>query len=160
MTNKRIIFLLDKSGSMEPRVKDTLGGFESFVKEASEEDTLITLYTFSDRLTNVFRDRPPSDAKLVDYTPRGNTALYDAMGEILNNHGETDGTFIIMTDGEENASRKYTKAHVQDLIKRTKLTLVYAGADIDDAIDLGVHSTHYYDGAKTPEMFRMLSQSV
>lgn len=155
---KRIIFLLDKSGSMEPRVTDTIGGFQTFVKEASPE-TLITLYTFSDRLTNVFRDQPPTNAKLIDYTPCGNTALYDAMGEILSVHKE-EGTFIIMTDGEENASRKYTKAHVKDLIKATKLTLVYAGADIDDAIDLGVHTTYHYDGLRTPEMFRMLSQSV
>ena len=153
------VFLLDKSGSMEPRIADTLGGFNSFVNEQKQFGGTLTLYTFSDRISCVYRDVPIDYVKpLEDYVPSGNTALYDAMGEILNTHEE--GTFAIMTDGEENASRKYTKAHVKDLIKRSKMNVIYFGADIEDANDMGIHNAHYYDGNNTPETFRMLSQEV
>lgn len=155
------VFLLDKSGSMQSRVSDTIGGFNSFVDEQMKEGGTLSLYTFSDRLTNVYRAIPIKDVKPLtpsDYIPSGNTALYDAMGTILNTHNT--GTLVVMTDGEENASRKYTKAHVKDLIARSKLNIIYAGADIDDAVELGVHSVHHYDGQRTPEMFRLLSQEL
>ena len=155
------VFLLDKSGSMEPRIDDTVGGFNSFLDEQKKDGGALTLYTFSDKLTCEYRDKDIGDVspmKRTDYIPGGNTALYDAMGEILNTHDE--GTFVILTDGEENSSRKYTKAHVKDLITRTKMTVIYAGADINDAAELGVHSVHHYDGHRTPEIFRLLSQEL
>lgn len=155
------VFLLDKSGSMHTRVSDTIGGFNSFVSEQVKDGGTLSLYTFNDRLKCEYTNVPISDVTLMkesDYTPCGNTALYDAMGEVLNKHDS--GTLVVMTDGEENASRKYTKAHVKDLVKRSNMNIIYAGADIDDAVDLGVHSVHHYDGQRTPEMFRLLSQEV
>jgi hypothetical protein len=155
------VFLLDKSGSMQSRVADTIGGFNTLVSEQMNEGGTMSLYTFSDKLTCEYTGVPIKDVKPMtaeDYKPSGNTALYDAMGDILNKHDT--GTFVVMTDGEENASRKYTKAHVKDLIARSKLTIIYAGADIEDAVELGVHSVHHYDGHRTPEMFRLLSQEI
>lgn len=153
------VFLLDKSGSMESRISDTIGGFNTFVNEQKQFGGTLTLYTFSDRLNCVFRDVPIDDVKPLDnYAPSGNTALYDAMGEILNIH--EDGTLAVLTDGEENASRRYTKAHVKDLIKRSRMNVIYFGADIEDAAELGIKNAHYYNGDRTPETFRMLSQEV
>ena len=146
---------------MAPRVDDTIGGFNSFVNDQKEFGGTLSLYTFSDRLHCVYLNVPIDDVKLLtkkDYIPIGNTALYDAMGEILNKHDE--GKFVILTDGEENSSRKYTKAHVKDLIKRSKLEIIYAGADIEDAAELDIQTTYHYDGHATPDMFRLLSQTV
>lgn len=155
------VFLLDKSGSMCPRVSDTIGGFNSFVDEQKKEGGTLSLYTFSDYVQCVYKDKPIEEIeemKEEDYRPLGNTALYDAMGEILNSHN--DGTFVILTDGEENSSRTYTKKHVKDLISRSNLKIIYAGADIEDAKDMGISNTHHYDGARTPQTFRLLSQEV
>lgn len=155
---KRVV-LLDKSGSMESRISDTLGGFKTFVDDQKQLGGTLSLYTFSDSMNCVYRDVPIEEVNpLVDYKPSGNTALYDAMGEILNTH--EDGTLAVITDGEENASKTYTRAHVKDLIKRSRMNVIYFGADIDDAVELGIKNTHHYDGARTPEMFRMLSQEV
>ena len=144
---------------MGTRIADTIGGFNSFVNDQKKSGGTLSLYTFSDTMTCVFRDVPIEDVKpLEDYVPYGNTALYDAMGEILNTH--EDGILAVLTDGEENSSHTYTKAHVKDLIKRSRMNVIYFGADIDDAKELGIRNAHHYDGSNTPETFRVLSQEV
>merc|ERR1739848_720433 len=46
-----------------------------------------------------------------NYRPSNMTALYDAIGETLTNYSsERDNIMVIITDGEENSSRKYTLA--------------------------------------------------
>lgn len=159
------IFLLDSSGSMYERINDTIGGFNAFVEEQKEsgQGGTLSLYTFSDTLKNVYRDIPIDEVNPLTretYKPHGNTALYDAMGQILNDYQDSDGTFVIMTDGEENSSRRYTHAHVSDLVKRSKLNIIYAGADISDAQSLNIHTVFNYTGHRTPETFRLLSQAV
>lgn len=157
------IFLLDSSGSMYERIDDTIGGFNAFIDEQKKEPGTMTLYTFSDTLTCVYRDIPIEDVKPLTedtYRPSGNTALYDSMGTILRDYMDSEGTFVIMTDGEENSSRRFTHAHVKDLVKLSKLNIIYAGADIEDARRLHVPTIFSYTGAKTPDMFRLLSQTV
>lgn len=159
------IFLLDSSGSMYERIDDTIGGFNAFVDEQKKDGKggTLSLYTFSDHMKNVYKDTPIDEVQPMTtetYRPRGNTALYDSMGQILNEYEDSEGIFVIMTDGEENASKKYTHAHVKDLVKRSKLTIIYAGADIEDARSLNVPTVFGYNGARTPDMFRLLSQTV
>lgn len=156
------IFLLDKSGSMHERIADAIGGFNSFVEEQKKIDGTLTLYTFNDKLTCEYTNVDIQEVKPMDrssYVPGGNTALYDAMGHVLNDH-DVVGKLIILTDGEENSSRHYTKSHVKDLIKHSKLEIIYAGADIEDAKELGIANRFHYDGSGTPEIMRLLSTEV
>merc|ERR1711881_427171 len=54
-----------------------------------------------------------------NYNPNNMTALYDAIGETLQNYSrETDNIMVIITDGEENSSRKFNRDQVQKLIKK------------------------------------------
>ena len=157
------IFLLDKSGSMDAVLDDTIGGFNSFVREQVSLGGTLTLYTFSDTCKCEYRDVPISDVKPLTrdtYVPNGNTALYDSMGQILKDYQDKEGTFVILTDGQENSSRKYTKRHIKDLIELSKLDVMYVGVDIDSATDMGIRNTVSYDPARTPEMFRLVSESV
>lgn len=156
MSNR--IFLLDNSGSMYERIDDAIGGFNSFLDEQKNEPGTMSLYTFNHKLECVYKDIPIEDAKHLtkdDYHTSGNTALYDAMGTIIKDHEE--GVLVVLTDGQENSSTTYTKAHVKDLVAASKLRIIYAGVDLDDAKDMGIKNTLYYNGANTPETCRVLS---
>ena len=157
------IFLLDKSGSMETVLDDTIGGFNSFLREQVPLGGNLTLYTFSDTCKCEYRDVPIEEVNPLThdtYIPGGSTALYDSMGTILKDYTGKEGIFVVLTDGQENSSRKYTKAHVKDLIEASKLEMMYVGVDLDSAADMGIRNTVTYDHARTPEMFRLVSQSV
>ena len=153
------IFLLDKSGSMDSVLDDTIGGFNSFLREQVPLGGTLTLYTFSDTCKCEYRDVPIEDVSPLDrdtYIPQGNTALYDSMGQILKDYKGKQGIFVVLTDGQENSSRKYTKAHVKDLIEASKLEVMYVGVDLDSAAEIGIRNTVSYDHSRTPEMFRLV----
>lgn len=165
MTAPVRVFLLDKSGSMESVLDDTIGGFNSFVRSQIPLGGTLTLYTFSDTCTCEYRNVPIEDVKPLTnetYVPGGSTALYDAMGTVIKNEKGTAGTFVILTDGQENASKKYTKSHVKDLIRLSspELDVIYVGVDLEDAADLGIEHTMQYTPERTPELFRNVSESV
>jgi hypothetical protein len=162
-----VLFLLDKSGSMEERLEDTIGGFNSFIRTLHENspEALVSLYTFSDKCTCEYSGVPVGHVKFMSrdtYVPAGNTALLDSIGKVIQDAGENaEGVFVILTDGYENASRKYTKSHIKDLIHlHPKLEVKYIGADLDQAADLGIKDVTRYDGSNTSGIFRMLSESV
>ena len=162
-----VLFLLDKSGSMEERLEDTIGGFNCFIRNLHENspEALVSLYTFSDRCTCEYSKVPVGEVKFMSrdsYVPAGNTALLDSIGKVIKEAGkEAEGLLVILTDGYENASRKYSKDHIKDLISlHPKLEVKYIGADLEQASDLGIKDTIRYDGANTPGIFRMLSESV
>lgn len=174
------IFLLDSSGSMESVLEDTIGGFNSFVRSQVPLGGTLSFYTFSDRCKCEYRNVPIEDVKPLThetYIPGGSTALYDAMGKVLTDNGEPldndadlerdNGeplatTLVVLTDGQENASRKYTKSHVKDLIRFAgdRLSVIYIGVDIEEAADLGIQNTLEYEPARTPDLFRLVSESV
>ena len=162
-----VLFLLDKSGSMEERLEDTIGGFNSFIRTLYEKspEAIVSLYTFSDKCTCEYSRVPVGQVKFMSkdtYVPGGNTALFDSIGKVIKEAGkDAEGLLVILTDGYENASRKYTKEHIKDLILlHPKLEIKYIGADLEQAGDLGIKDTIRYDGANTPGIFRMLSESV
>ena len=75
---------------------------------------------------------------------------------------------MILTDGLENSSHKFTKAHIKDLIEaKTKegWTFAYLGANQDafaeaGSIGIAAGCTMNYDGNRTPEAFTRLSAAV
>ena len=74
----------------------------------------------------------------------------------------------ILTDGLENASNKFTKAHIKDLIdQKTKegWTFMYLGANQDafqeaGALGIAPAGTLNYDSRQTGSAFRALSQAM
>lgn len=160
-----IAVVLDCSGSMEPIKADTIGGFNSFLAEQQKQpgEAFITLTQFDDRYDIVYSNQAIKSApKLTDanYVPRANTALFDAIGRTINDVGsqlralpEADRPgkviFVIITDGEENASREYKRDKVFEMIthQRDKYNweFVYLGANQDaiaTATQLGVQASN------------------
>ncbi len=145
-----IVFILDRSGSMQGLEKDTIGGFNAMLKQQKEVEgeALVSTVLF-DHETLVLHDRIPikevADLTDKDYSVRGCTALIDAIGESVK-HIQTihkyireedvpeKTIFIITTDGMENASRKYTAEQVRNMIRQQEekgWEFIFMGANID-----------------------------
>ena len=157
MTNPHLTHLyvlLDRSGSMNSIVEDTVGGFDAFIAEQRKTpgECRVTLAQFDDAYEEVYAARPIADVPSLVLQPRGTTALLDSVARIVLDAGtrlaalpedQRPGTVIvgIMTDGLENASREWTHAQVKELIERQtndyQWQFLYLGAD-QDAIEVGM----------------------
>ena len=160
------VFLLDRSGSMESCIDDTIEGFNTFVESQKEFGGTMTLCLFDHEFNTVYEKVPIDQVNPLNnetYVPRGGTALHDAMGQVLKMNLSDDVMVIILTDGEENSSSKYTAAHVKDLVDAKPWKFVYLGANQDAVLTaqgLGIQASMDYDTNKTPELFRALSAAV
>ena len=146
----RIAVVLDRSGSMESVRAATITGFNEFVagqKAASGTATLI-LNQFDDVFETVF-DCPLQAAPLLTaetFKPRGSTALLDAIGRTIDELGnklaktpERDRPgkviVVIITDGQENASTKYSTREINQKITHQRDTyswdFIFLGANQD-----------------------------
>lgn len=118
-----IIIVLDRSGSMKTIAEATVNGFNDFLEEHKNADGVanITLAKFDDRYELDYKSIPVKEAnKLIlheTFVPRGTTALYDAIGMTINNTDtKSDVIFVIITDGQENASREFNQDDIFKLI--------------------------------------------
>lgn len=131
-----LVFILDRSGSMSGLESDTIGGFNAMIAKQKKEDGEAYVSTvLFDNVSEVLHDRvllkdiPKMTAK--DYTVRGCTALIDAIGgaikHIRNIHKyarpediPAHTMFIITTDGQENASHRFSSDEVKKMIEHQK----------------------------------------
>jgi uncharacterized protein YegL len=146
-----LVFILDKSGSMSGLEADTIGGFNSMLakQKAVEGECFITTVLFDNNyelLHDRINMRAVSPMTEKEYQVGGSTALLDAVGRTIHKiasaqkHTAEDYRaekvmFVIITDGEENASREYTSDIVKALIKRQQeqygWEFIFLGANID-----------------------------
>ena len=146
-----LVFILDRSGSMEGLEKDTIGGFNAMIEKQRKQDGECFVSTvLFDHISEVLHDRIKlSDVPKMterDYTVRGSTALIDAIGGAVHHIGNIhkyarkedipDHTmFVITTDGLENASHIYSSDQVKKMVERQKKKygweFVFIGANID-----------------------------
>ena len=133
-----VVFLLDRSGSMSGIEKDTIGGYNSYIDSQRGKNVKVTTILFDDKY-EVLHNREDVDniKKLTnkEYYVRGCTALLDAIGKTIREMEDKNPNkviFIITTDGYENASTKYNKSQIKELISVHKdWKFMYIGADID-----------------------------
>ena len=151
-----LVFILDRSGSMGGLESDTIGGFNAMIEKQKKEpgEALVSTVLFDDE-SEVLYDRVPlgriPQMTDKDYWVRGCTALIDAIGgaihHIANVHKyarpedvPARTVFVITTDGQENASRKYASDKVKRMIETEKekygWEFLFIGANID-AVETG-----------------------
>lgn len=144
-----LVFVLDKSGSMWDVEKDTICGFNSFIRREKEngKNTRVTLVLFDDEYHILYTRKPideVSELTSEEYYASGCTALLDAIGRtIMSLDGEVAKKvmFVITTDGLENASTQFKRKDVKKLIESHDWEFLFIGADIDsysEAQSLGI----------------------
>ncbi len=143
-----IILVLDRSGSMESIKTDMEGGLKSFIEKQKldQGECLVSLYQFDTIYEKVFEAVNVKEVKDIVLTPRGGTALNDAIGLTINAVGnrlkntlENDRpglvVFVVITDGEENSSHEFSGDKVKEMVKhqteKYQWQFVFLGANQD-----------------------------
>lgn len=150
-TYTEILCILDRSGSMQVLQQETIDGLNIFIDQQQHADGQcnFSLVQFNHQL-KLSALRTPiqtmSKLRLIDYNPYGYTALYDAIGESLQQSLQIvfklpklkrpDHVLVyIITDGQENCSKNYSASRVRHLIKQLSSTGIWTfeffGANIN-----------------------------
>jgi hypothetical protein len=152
--------LLDRSGSMQSLWVEALSSVNAYAKELANKsggdavDSHVTFAVFDGQeglQFDILRRRQPAlhweKVTDADASPRGMTPLLDALGRIIS-LAETDSpekaVIVVMTDGQENASREVTREGAKAALDRVKAKgwdVVFLGANFDnisDASSVGV----------------------
>ena len=176
-----LLVIVDRSGSMSGIKNDMIGGLDQFFAEQAKDEgvTLVDYVQFDNEYEVVFTDTPVADAK-AQLSPRGSTALLDAVGKGATDLGKKLANLpearrpgnvivVVVTDGYENASKEWKADGVRALIKEQEekwnWTFTFLGANMD-AVAVGATfgvSAGYsmtYDTGNTYAMASSLSSNV
>ena len=156
-TNKTTLyqFIIDRSGSMRGLEQMVVGGYNehlSAVRNMQEtypdQQFLVSLLTFDDEVKWLVKPAPINKLKELPenaFTPRGMTALLDAIGKGIHQieseydrkiqNDEMSVVMVIITDGAENASQFFNYHSIAKKIKERdetgKWTFSFIGCDFD-----------------------------
>lgn len=167
-----MVCILDRSGSMYKKRKDTIGSFNQMLEKQKREpgEAYITTALFSDQCDVLYSHTPIRETEELteqDYYIGGNTALFDAIGKVFH---QTDSLLegregdyeekvlvFIITDGMENASVQYGRQQIKKLIEEKQKkgwVILFFGTDMEMiklAEDTGIrkeNTTCYPDTAE------------
>lgn len=179
-----IIILTDRSGSMKSIQSDMEGGLKSFIEKQKEEkgECRITHYEFDDVIDLKINNVNIKDVEQITISPRGMTALFDALGKVINEVGERlsktkekdkpESIIVITaTDGLENASKEFNSRQIAEMIKHQEIKyswkFIYLGAN-QDAFAIGkaygfqgaTSLTYGTDSKSIGNTFAVLSEGV
>ena len=178
-----IVVVLDRSGSMSSVLDDTIGGFNTFVDEQkrAEGQARMTLTRFDHEYEIVYERLEIAAVLALDratFVPRGQTALLDAVGRTISAVAgriaageESDRpfkvVFVILTDGQENASREFTRTQVLEMIRekreRAGWEFVFLGAGPDavrEATAVGIDRDKAASWKSTKEAYELYSKKL
>lgn len=178
-------FIQDRSGSMASVWQETLSGFKTYVdglhedqKKDNEVEYLFSLTTF-----DTIIETPHVGTKIADvdgtvlknHGPRGSTALYDAVGKTLQAIDDDKlltfdkAIVVIVTDGEENSSREWSKdalhSAIDERVKRGNWTFTYLGTqpetwDEAKSIGVGVGASANYTASNAHATYATMSAAT
>lgn len=174
-----IVIILDASGSMFATKNDTAGGLANFIEQqkAVEGKCKLTLAQFNDYnglqylidRKNITEVEWNPDA----YDPKAGTPLYDALGTVISKVNKSKAAhkiLMIITDGQENSSKEYTKETATALIsglEKDGWEVLYLGAKQDSfavgrGMGISVEGTANWDQTQrgTQILYSTISNSV
>lgn len=180
-----VVFILDDSGSMQACRAETIAGFNEFLqgqKNNLDLRTYVSLYKFDGVNVTCVLSRADVDRveplTTASYNPQGTTNLLDAIGTVIFKVNEFIAvqlkkerdavTVVVLTDGAENASHRFSAEAVKTLIEKTEVrgwTYFFLGANIDafsvsSTLGFGAGNTIQYDPAAIGHTFVAASNAV
>jgi len=177
-----IVFVLDRSGSMNPLREAAVDGFNEFLvrQRSLPGSATVTLVQFSAEVATTWENVPIHEAHLAprDYQPGGNTALHDAVALTIDRTGACLARlpessrpgkvlFAILTDGEENASVRFRPHDVERRIRHQSeaygwefFFLGASAAWMDQATTMGILQEHALNFDATPDGMELAMEEV
>jgi len=146
-----LVLLVDNSSSMldyQTEMETTLNRFLDDQRVDTEElgCVHVTYSLFNHTYRRVFADKPIGEVRRITLEPNGSTAMLDGIGKVTNEVGASlaalpederpDNVILaILTDGHENASRRYTKSDIKAIIEEQQnvynWTILFLAANMD-----------------------------
>ena len=181
--NQEICAIIDRSGSMQGKEEDTIGGvnvsIDEFKKSKELNENIYLTIKFFDHEEIVFLQNTKIEnveyLKVTDLVPRGQTALLDSMGKTLTYYIERkkmdsssfDSCIIyVATDGVENASKLYNNDSIKKLIQEAEkfnIKLLYLAANQDAILEssrFGLDSTQAINYSERPDTTENVYRSM
>ena len=173
--HQKAIIIVDRSGSMRNKEKDTVGGINTYIEtlKPEKDDTTsvdVSIKLFDHEEIMLIRSKNINDVRPIeskDFVPRGATALLDAIGnslawvmenKLINPEFYTICVFCVVTDGLENSSKYYSSNKIKTMIKEAtenyNIKFTYLGANQDailEAEKYGITPGEALNYSETPE---------
>jgi Mg-chelatase subunit ChlD len=136
-----VVFILDETGSMQVRKKETVDSFNEYIEKLKEHKNIkkvrFTLVRFNSSKLDIYYDKVKLNKvnKLEDYKPDDATPLYDVIGKTINSIDSDKCIMAILTDGQENMSLEFKYRDIVEMIQdKTKLgwEFIFLATGIDD----------------------------
>lgn len=181
----KLVFIIDRSGSMYDLQNDTISGYNSFIanQKTINKNTLLTTVIFDHEyivLHNNVNILSVENITVKECFARGTTALYDAIGSTINKEGNylnslsedckpSKVVFVIITDGEENASKEFKESQVKEMIQhqteKYNWEFIYLGANVDSfknaqSLNIGTYSNYSATSKGVQSTYSVLSSAV
>lgn len=174
-----LLLVIDRSGSMTSIRDDMIGGVQQLLRDQAAQPGMLTVdvVTFDDVVEWQHSFADPADVT-VELVPRGSTALFDALGGAIAHFGQKLAelpeharpgivTVVVVTDGEENASKEWTSQSVSESVAHQRDTygwdFVFLGANQDAALSarrVGIDPQSALNFAAAPTAVRASQQHV
>ncbi len=173
-----IHFVLDRSGSMASIWNEAINAANNFISEQQKAPgkCKFSFSVFDGNYDSIYdmldvKKMPALTQAQSQYSPRGMTALYDAIGKTLNHElnlkvpKSTLRIIAIQTDGQENSSKEFSLESTKDLVKKaTDLgwQVVFLGANLDVAaftrgVGIAAAASSSYDTAMVGSTYNATS---
>ena len=171
-----ILFIMDGSGSMEKMGSEPLNGLNKLITKQKETGAFrFTLVVFDDEIKTVINDMEGEEVPTLTsehYKPEGMTALFDARGDSITaqkNIKIENVLVVILTDGEENASKRYSRSQIKELTTEMqnihKWAFMYLGANQDSflvsqSLGINISQDYTYTELGCNKIFRDISNEI
>ena len=143
--------ILDRSGSMNGKTQDVIGGFKTNIEDLKKNqeddfDIFVSAKMFDHEEESLFEplnikmlSEESINAFMKKYVPRGQTAIRDSLGKSLtyfiekyNSEKFESCVVYVFTDGLENSSKNYSVEQIKKLVKDAEscnINVVYVGSN-------------------------------
>lgn len=170
-----IVIILDESGSMESMGTEPLQAVDEFIKQRQQENQetvcYLSFYTFNaittKHRTNVNLQDIHDVKEVLEYAPKGMTALYDCVYEVIKERKDQEAVIlVIVTDGNDNCS-KISKSKIQTEIKtmetekKWKIHYIGTNTEMDEVMNvLNIPRSSSVEYDRTPGSLNRAMSSV